>query len=168
MIRPVRALSILTAAALGALLTLPWAVPAQAATPTVYTPGTPVVATITNGDSAAPWNLAQGDLGAGSAYSSSLLLPTYTPGGATTGSGATLEPNLPVYPSAGSGTAGVAPYPSGVVGTPGPLDGYCGTGPQPESGSVNRQPAGTTLPFAPDYFPHVVANSDGSQTGYLD
>ena len=62
------------------------------------------------------------------------------------------------------------PYPSGTVGTPGPLDGYCGTGNQTteSAGSPVRQPAGTTLPFAPAYFPHVVKNADGSLTGYFD
>ncbi|MGD0683473.1 MAG: Ig-like domain repeat protein [Streptosporangiaceae bacterium] len=137
-----------------------------------YTPGPPSVATITSGTSAAPWNEAQGDP-ASPAYASQApgtLLPTYTPGGATTGSGATAEPNVAVYPGAGSGTDGVAPYPSGTVGTPGPLAGYCGTGNQvtASGGSPARQPAGTTLPFAPAYFPHVIRNADGTLTGYFD
>jgi large repetitive protein len=142
-------------------------------TPTgvVYTPGTPALATITNGTDAAPWNEAQGDP-ASPSYTSQApgtLLPTYTPGGATTGTTVT-EPNVAVYPGANSGTDGVAPYPSGVVGTPGPLAGYCGTGNQTTAsdGTPARQPAGTTLPFAPAYFPHVVRNADGSLTGYFD
>jgi len=61
------------------------------------------------------------------------------------------------------------PYPGGVVGTPGPLDGYCsGLGANPETGSPVSQPAGTSLPFSPYYFPDVVRNADGSLTGYFD
>jgi hypothetical protein len=153
--------------------------PAGASSPlTTYTPaaigatGGPSVASITDGTSAAPWNSSQGDPGS-PAYTSQApgtLLPTYTPGGATTGSGVTAEPNLAVYPASGSGTDGVSPYPSGTVGTPGPLDGYCGTGNQSTeaAGTPATQPAGSTLPFAPAYFPHVVRNSDGSLTGYFD
>ncbi len=56
------------------------------------------------------------------------------------------------------------------MGTPGPLDGYCGTGSQAaeSAGAPVRQPAGTTLPLAPAYFPHVVRNPDGTLTGYFD
>jgi hypothetical protein len=137
-----------------------------------FTTGTPTLATITNGSSAAPWNLSQGDPSTANYASQSpgTLLPTYTPGGTSTGSGPTAEPNLAVYPSVNSGTDGTSPYPSGTVGTPGPLDGYCGTGSQATetAGSPVRQPAGTTLPFAPAYFPHVVKNADGSLTGYFD
>jgi hypothetical protein len=137
-----------------------------------FTTGTPVVDTITNGTAAAPWNEWQGDPSSPSYASQSpgTLLPTYTPGGATTGSGSSSEPNLAVYPGAGSGTDGTAPYPSGTAGTPGPLDGYCGSGNQAteSAGSPVRQPAGTTLPFAPAYFPHVVKNADGTLTGYFD
>jgi hypothetical protein len=145
---------------------------AGAATVTSYVPGTPTVDTITNGTSAAPWNESQGDP-ASALYDTQApgtLLPTYTPGGVSTGSGASAEPNVAVYPSASSGTDGVSPYPSGTVGTPGPLDGYCGTGNQTtaSAGTPARQPAGTTLPFAPAYFPHVVKNADGSLTGYFD
>jgi hypothetical protein len=168
------------ALALGAgMIALPIAalVPEANAAPTgtvttTYTAGTPVVDTITNGTSAAPWNESQGDPDspAYSSQSPGTLLPTYTPGGATTGSGPSAEPNVAVYPSAGSSTDGTAPYPSGTVGTPGPLDGYCGTGNQltESSGTPARQPAGSTLPFAPAYFPHVVENQDGSLTGYFD
>ena len=141
-----------------------------------YDPGTPSLATITSpsgcaGVACAPWNEAQGDAGS-TAYPSSDLLPTYTPGGPTTGSGSTAEPNVAVYPGATSGTATVSPYPSGTVGTPGPLDDYCGSGTHAaESKSTStptRQPSGTTLPFAPAYFPHVVKNADGTLTGYFD
>jgi len=166
---PRAALTIATALTLGLALSPPLLLqasgPADAAPPS-YVVGTPTVAAITNGTASAPWNTSQGD--GSPAYSSvspGTLLPTYTPGGGTVAS----EPNLAVYPSANSGTAGVSPYPSGVAGTPGPLDGYCGSGgPNPETGAVNRQPAGSTLPFAPYYFPHVVRNGDGSLTGYFD
>jgi hypothetical protein len=138
----------------------------------VYTPGTPQLATITNGSNAAPWNEWQGDPAtpAYSSVGSGTVLPTYTPGGAQTGSGATAEPNVAVMPASNSGTDGNAPYPSGTVGTPGPLSGYCGTGDQPtaSAGAPSHQPAGTTLPLAPAYFPHIARNSDGSLTGYFD
>ena len=80
------------------------------------------------------------------------------------------EPNLSVVPGACSGTDGTAAYPSGVAGTPGPLGGYCGSGTQTTEygGTPAKQPAGTTLPLAPAYFPHVVRNADGSLTGYFD
>jgi len=152
---------------IGAPLTLATGVAGAAGvTPSyTYTPGTPTLDTITDGASAAPWNPAQGDP-AGTAYGSSQLLPTYTPGGSTTTLGGTTEPNLAVYPAA----TGATPYPSGVVGTPGPLDAYCGTGTNAAevTGTPARQPSGTTLPFSPAYFPHVVANSDGTLTGYFD
>ena len=134
---------------------------------TTYTPGTSQLATVTNGTSAAPWNLFQGDPSA-PAYSTppGTVLPTYTPGGAT----AAGEPNLAVYPGATSGTDGNSPYPSGTVGTPGPLAGYCGAGNNgaAAAGTPARQPPGTTLPLAPAYFPHIVRNADGSLTGYFD
>ncbi len=133
-----------------------------------FTPGTPVLDTITNGTTAAPWNTSQGDPSSPSYASQSpgTILPTFTPGGATAGG----EPNLAVYPGATSGTDGNSPYPSGTVGSPGPLDGYCGTGNQAaETGQAPaRQPAGSTLPLSPAYFPHVVQNPDGSLTGYFD
>ena len=106
-----------------------------------------------------------------------LLFPSYNPtGGPTTttnngvGGAAVTEPNLSVSPGAASGTDGVAPYPSGVVGTPGPLDAYCGTGNEATEStqSVGRMTPGTTLPLAPAYFPHIVRNADGSLTGYFD
>jgi large repetitive protein len=151
---------------------------APASADTSYTPAAPTLATITSpagcsGSTCAPWNESQGDPSSPTYASQSpgTVLPTYTPGGATTGSGASAEPNLAVYPGANSGTtAGNTPYPSGVVGTPGPLDGYCGTGNEAteSAGSPARQPAGSTLPLAPAYFPHVVSNADGSLTGYFD
>jgi hypothetical protein len=150
---------------------------------TQYTPETPSLASLTSpsgcsGDGCAPWNEYQGDT-AFPSYTSSgggTLFPTYTPGGATTAtpngvSGATVtEPNLAVVPSASSGTDGVAAYPSGVVGTPGPLDDYCGSGNTTAEATqgVSRQAGGTMLPFAPSYFPHIVRNADGSLTGYFD
>jgi len=132
-----------------------------------YVVGTPSLATITNGSTAAPWNEAQGDP-SGSPYPQSDLLPSFLPGGPTAGTPA--EPNVAVYPGSGSGTAGVAPYPSGVVGTPGPLDAYCGTGNTlaESTGSPVRQPAGTTLPLAPAYFPHIVRTGANDLTGYFD
>jgi hypothetical protein len=128
---------------------------------TIYSPDTPIVDTISGG----PWNTSQGDPSAGAEYSSSLLLPTFTPGGSETVLGGTSEPNVAVYPTA----SGTTPYPSGVVGTPGPLDGYCASlGANPETGAPVSQPAGTSLPFSPYYFPDVVRNADGSLTGYFD
>jgi hypothetical protein len=128
---------------------------------TAYTPGTPVVDTISGG----PWNTSQGDPSVGSEYPSSDLLPTFSFGGPETTLGGVSEPNVAVYPAA----SGSVPYPSGVAGTPGPLDGYCSSlGSNPETGSPVSQPAGSVLPFAPYYFPDVVRNPDGSLTGYFD
>jgi hypothetical protein len=166
------ALALMASVAVIPLAVVPGQAGATTPVPT-YAPGTPVVDTITDGSgTAAPWNESQGDPTA-PAYASQTpgrLLPTYTPGGAQTGSGPTAEPNIAVYPGASSTTDGNAPYPSGTVGTPGPLDGYCGTGSQTteSSGTPARQPAGTTLPFAPEYFPHVVMSADGTLTGYFD
>lgn len=166
---------------LGTLGALPLVLTSAAgAATTAYTPGTPVVDTIsspgtctaTSTATCAPWNASQGDPGT-PAYTSNgvgTLLPTYTPGGVQSTTGGVDEPNLAVYPGADSGTDGDAPYPSGTVGTPGPLAGYCGTGTQAQAstGTPQRQPAGTTLPFSPAYFPHIVENADGSLTGYFD
>lgn len=127
---------------------------------TTYSPQAPTVDTVSGG----PWNTSQGDPSAGEAYPLSDLLPTFTPGGPETTLGGVSEPNVAVYP----GTGGV-PYPSGVAGTPGPLDGYCSSlGANPETGTPVSQPAGTSLPFSPYYFPDVVRNPDGSLTGYFD
>jgi hypothetical protein len=134
--------------------------PASAAT-TSYTPATPVVDTVSGG----PWNTSQGDAGAGPAYPTPDLLPTFSFGGSETTTGGVSEPNVAVYP----GATGSVPYPSGVAGTPGPLDGYCsGLGPNPETGSPVSQPPESSLPFSPYYFPDVVRNPDGSLTGYFD
>jgi Bacterial Ig-like domain (group 3) len=166
----------LALALVGGVCAIPLAVvlsPIAAGASTVtYTPGTPTVDTITNGTSAAPWNTSQGDSSVAQYDSQApgTLLPTYTPGGTSTGTGVSAEPNLAVYPAADSGTDGDSPYPSGTVGTPGPLDGYCGSGNQTTetTGSPVRQPSGSVLPFAPAYFPHIVKNADGSLTGYFD
>src|ERR1700739_790170 len=111
---------------LSAVLAL--AIPAAYAS-TTYSPGTPVVDSVTGG----PWNSSQGEPneggGVGGRFPESNLLPTYTPiapltpGGAFTTIGGIEEPNMAVYPGAEE-PKGV-PYPSGVAGTPGPLDGYC-------------------------------------------
>ncbi len=138
-----------------------------------YTAGTPTPDQVSgNATTQAPWTLSQGDPTEGSTYSSQspgTVYPTYTPGGATTTVGGVTEPNLAVYPT-GSGDV---PYASGTVGTPGPVPGYCSTdGPAPETGTVNRQPSGTTLPMSPYYFPFVEhtpgASSSNDLTGYFD
>ncbi|HSZ28542.1 MAG TPA: hypothetical protein VK784_02145, partial [Pseudonocardiaceae bacterium] len=115
-----------------------------------------------------PWTTSQGDPTEGTPYSPGLLLPSYTPGGATTTVGGVTEPNLAVYPGANAGS-GTPPYASGTAGTPGPVPGYCSSGgPNPESGPVNREPTNEILPMSPYYFPDIVRNSDGSLTGYFD
>ena len=140
------------------------------ATGTTYMPGTPALATIADPSGCsqtsceAPWNEWQGDPSSPTYASQSpgAVLQTYEDGGAptTTDNGPATpptcatapcpitEPNLSVVPGAGSGTDGIASYPSGVVGTPGPLDAYCGAGTNmtESSGTPARQPAGTTLP----------------------
>jgi hypothetical protein len=127
---------------------------------TTYTPEAPVVDAVSGG----PWNTSQGDPSAASAYASSDLLPSFSFGGSETTLGGVSEPNVAVYPGTGA-----VPYPSGVAGTPGPLDGYCSSlGANPETGSPVSQPAGSSLPFSPYYFPDVVRNADGSLTGYFD
>jgi hypothetical protein len=132
--------------------------------PAAYTAGIPGLDSVVNG----PWTTSQGDPTEGAAYSPSLLLPTYTPGGSTTSVGGVTEPNLAVYPGANAGS-GVPPYASGVAGTPGPVDGYCASGgPNPESGAVNREPAGEQLPMSPYYFPFVTRDWHGTLTGYFD
>ncbi|MFI9272678.1 hypothetical protein ACIGXM_18435 [Kitasatospora sp. NPDC052896] len=111
-----------------------------------YTVGTPVVDKVEGG----PWTLAQGD-------------PTL---GATVTVGGVTYPNLAVDP-AGSGAV---PAASGVTGSPGPLTGYCSSGgPTPETGSVLRQPKGSTLPMQPYYFPFVTSQDGGATlTGLFD
>lgn len=152
---------VLVAACLTALVTSATALAGEGAT--TYTPGAPVVDTISGG----PWNTSQGDPSAGSEYPSTDLLPTFSFGGPETTLGGVSEPNVAVYPSAEEPK--VPPYPSGVAGTPGPLSGYCSKEEsENETGSPVSQPAGSTLPFSPYYFPDVVRNADGSLTGYFD
>jgi hypothetical protein len=138
---------------------------AAASEGTTYSPEAPPVVDEVSGG---PWNTSQGESSA-SAYPFSDLLPAFTPGGPETTIGGVSEPNVAVYPGAES--AKTPPYPSGVVGTPGPLDGYCGAGDNTTEAAgspVSSQPAGSTLPFAPYYFPDIVRNADGSLTGYFD
>jgi Bacterial Ig-like domain (group 3)/Putative Ig domain len=162
-VRRTTASLLMTFAAACASAALLAVVGAASASATTYLPGTPVLDTVTGG----PWNTSQGDAGAGEPYAFSDLLPTFTPGGSETTLGGVNEPNLAVYPSAEEPK--VPPYPSGVAGTPGPLDGYCSSlGGNPETGTPVPQPAGTTLPMSPYYFPDVVRNADGSLTGYFD
>ncbi|HEX3784774.1 MAG TPA: hypothetical protein VHX38_34370 [Pseudonocardiaceae bacterium] len=115
--------------------------------------------------SGGPWTLAQGDRSVGAPYDHSL--PTFAAGGAPnlTLSGVSY-PNLAIDP----GATDAPPYQSGVTGSPGPLPGYCGAGgPNPESGAVQRQPAGLLEPMQPYYFPFVTASQHGSVlTGYFD
>jgi hypothetical protein len=155
----------------GALALMLAAAPLATAGGTAYTAEAPVVDTIEGG----PWNTSQGDLSQGGEYPSSDLLPSFSFGGPETTLGGVSEPNLAVYPGEqkvienGKEVTKLIPYPSGVAGTPGPLDGYCsGLGANPETGTPVSQPAGSTLPFSPYYFPDVVRNPDGSLTGYFD
>ena len=164
-----RALFVLCGGGVLALMLV--AAPLALAGGTAYTAETPVVDTIEGG----PWNTSQGDPSAGGEYPSSDLLPDFSFGGPETTLGGVSEPNLAVYPGEqkvienGKEVTKLIPYPSGVAGTPGPLDGYCSSlGANPETGSPVSQPAGSTLPFSPYYFPDVVRNADGSLTGYFD
>ncbi|MDH6578727.1 hypothetical protein [Kitasatospora sp. MAP5-34] len=120
-----------------------------------YTVGTPMVDRVKGG----PWTLAQGDPTLGASYDRSL--PVYSGGGTGTITvGGVTYPNLAVDP-AGSGAV---PAASGVTGSPGPLTGYCSSGgATPETGTVTRQPKGTTLPMQPYYFPFVTSQ-DGGET----
>ena len=136
---------------------------AHAAGNTTYTVGTPVLDTVQNG----PWTLSQGDPAFGAPYNQSL--PTYTPGGSPTQTGG--FPNLAVYPAASAPPG--PPYASGVAGTPGPVAAYCTSGgAAPENGTQAVEPAGTTLPMSPYYFPFVTQtpgdNAVGHLTGYFD
>ena len=88
------------------------------------------------------------------------LLPTYTPGGATTASG---YPNLAVYPSA-TRHEWRGPLPERHGRHPGPTRRLLRHREQGDRGRPAipaRQPTGTTLPLAPAYFPHIVRNGDG-------
>ncbi len=162
------------------------AVPAAQAASS-YVPGTPQLAAVTGSQSnPAPWNEWQGDpagastglnpftiSGNGASLIDPLqLLPTYEPA-----ANSTAYPNVAVDQGANSADSDTTvPYQSGVVGSPGPLSGYCGSGDfDAETGlgsgsspSVSTQPSGATLPLGPDYFPHVVLNADHTLTGYFD
>ena len=154
--------------------------PAAAASPSsdtsTYVPGTPRVATITNGTSQTPWNTSQGDPGDGAAYQSADLLPTYTPGGHHVDQHGCRVPRSPspTWPSTRAPAAAptaAAPYPSGVVGTPGPLDGYCGSGNQHDR--VRRHPGPPAQRhhaalLAPPTSPTSSATPTASLTGYFD
>jgi hypothetical protein len=136
---------------------------AGAASYTTYAPGPPALDTVQNG----PWTLSQGDPAAGAPYSQSL--PTYKPGGTPTQTGG--FPNLAVYPTTNAPTG--TPYATGVAGTPGPVDAYCSSGgAAPESGTQVPQPAGSTMPMSPYYFPFVTQTpgdpAQGHLTGYFD
>jgi hypothetical protein len=142
-----------------------------------YVAGTPVVDTVTGtAANPAPWTLSQGDPTVGTPYDESL--PTFTFGGSPlyvdTATG-TSYPNLSVYPGSGTDVAGAtdnpAPYDTGFAGTPGPLSGYCTSGgPNPETGSLSREPAGAVLPMSPYYFPFVMRNPNDPfvLTGFFD
>ena len=153
-----------------------------------YVPGTPQLSTITGtSGNPAPWNEWQGDLGSSSVLNTLnvadpiQVLPTYEPQPLST---TTAYPNVSITGAASPTDSDTSvPYESGTVGTPGPLNGYCGSGDfNAETGqassllgiaagsvpAVSTQPSGVTLPLGPDYFPHVVLNADGSLTGYFD
>lgn len=184
--------------ALVAAVSLSVSIPAAQADPS-YLPTTPQLATITGtASNPAPWNEWQGDSAAGTAANATAtisgngatvinplqVLPTYEPG-ESGGSLADDYPNVSITSAASNTDSDTSiPYSSGVVGTPGPLAGYCGTGDWASEGglnwyaaqdgtpipapTVNGQPAGETLPLGPDYFPHIVLNRDGTLTGYFD
>jgi len=142
-----------------------------------YVAGTPVVDTVSGtASNPAPWTLPQGDPTYGSPYDRSL--PTFSFGGsplfADTAT-ATSYPNLSVYPGSGTDVAGAtnnpAPYDTGFAGTPGPLSGYCTSGgPNPETGSLSREPVGAVLPMSPYYFPFIMRNPNDPNvlTGFFD
>ena len=132
----------------------------SAAASTAYTPEPPVVDEVSGG----PWNTSQGDPSQGGEYPSSDLLPTFAFGGPETTLGGVSEPNSP-----STRATGCRALPERRGGDAGPARWYCGSGNNTnESGAPVSQPAGSTLPFAPYYFPDVVRNADGSLTGYFD
>jgi hypothetical protein len=171
-------------------------IPAVGRADSDYTPEPPTLATVTGTSlNPAPWNEWQGDSGGFDLTSPFTIFETASGGTGTTTSVASLvdpEQVLPTYEPAAGQTAypnvaldqgataadadTTVPYQSGVVGTPGPLAGYCGSGDfnaetglgQSSQPGVSTQPASETLPLGPDYFPHIVLNSDGSLTGYFD
>ena len=110
-------------------------------------------------------------------FAAPLALPAAPAGAIQAATGATYTPSTPVLATIANGTAAAPwnlaqgdPGTTASPDTPGPLTGYCGTGNNTSAsgGTPQRQPAGTTLPFAPAYFPHVIRNADGSLTGYFD
>jgi hypothetical protein len=136
---------------------------AHASGNTTYTAGPVNLDTVENG----PWTLSQGDPAFGLPYNKSL--PTYTPGGAPTQTGG--YPNLAVYPAATAPPG--PPYATGQAGTPGPVDAYCTSGGAlPETGIQAAEPANTTLPMSPYYFPFVMQTpgdpTQGHLTGFFD
>lgn len=140
----------------------------SASTGPAYTAATPVVDEVmgTKADPA-PWTLSQGDPSA-SPYD--LSLPTFSFGGSPLLEFSGVKyPNLAVYPAGKKATE--VPYSAGYAGTPGPQPGYCGKGgPNPETGEVNREPAGALLPMSPYYFPYVMRNPNNPDvlTGFFD
>ena len=160
-----RGLAVLSGLSALALATVSAFGPAASAAPgghfgLSYQAGTPELDLVSGG----PWTLAQGDPSVGGPYDHSL--PTFAAGGAPnlTLAGVTY-PNVAIDP----GATDAPPYQSGVTGSPGPLPGYCGSGgPNPESGAVQREPAGALLPMQPYYFPFVTASQNGVLTGYFD
>jgi hypothetical protein len=139
---------------------------------TTYAAGTPAVDGISSTSAAAaPWNPSQGVASlngtAVGSYPNSDLFPGFSFAGPATAS--PTEPNVAVYPA----QTGSTPFGSGYVGTPGPLSGYCtssttNTSDLNETGTPVGQPLGSTLPFAPYYFPDIAFNADGTLTGYFD
>ena len=90
-----------------------------------------------------------------------------TPRGSTTGSGATAEPNLAVYPSATSGTAGVSPYSAAWRvrrSSTTTAAAVLSRSRAPSAGSRQGLPCPSLRITSPD----VVRNGDGSLTGYFD
>ncbi|HEY5317574.1 MAG TPA: hypothetical protein VIJ20_06310, partial [Solirubrobacteraceae bacterium] len=170
----------LSGAVIAAALVLPMALAtagALADTGPSYVAGTPALDTVTGtASNPAPWTLSQGDPTVGAPYDRSL--PTFSFGGTPLFADAATQtsyPNLSVYPGSGTDVAGAtnnpAPYDTGFAGTPGPLSGYCTSGgPNPETGSLSREPAGAVLPMSPYYFPFVMRNPNDPRvlTGFFD
>ena len=138
-----------------------------------FTTGTPSLDTITNGTSAAPWNESQGDP-ASPAYTSQspgTLLPTYTPGGAATGSGATAEPNLAVYPGRQQRHRRDQPVPErDRRARPGPSTATAGPAARPPSRRVRRCASrpGPPCRWLPPTSPTWCATPTARLTGYFD
>ncbi len=145
---------------------------ASAGTGPAYVAATPLLDTVTAPTgNPAPWTLSQGDPSV-APYGASL--PSFSFDSAPTVEFSSIStPNLSVYPgSATKGNpSGSLPYATGFAGTPGPLAGYCSNGgPNPETGTVERQPVGSILPMSPYYFPYVMRNPNDPNvlTGFFD